>query len=110
MTPKNKYRKPVAVFNSSYLLVAIFRSIKEAASITGIIRQSIIKAISGEIVSVKNCYWRSIPQDFVLDQDDIGVLSVIDFDKEVGNPDRKIWGKGKIKKRKFALMESEHKS
>lgn len=109
MTAKNKLRKPVAVFNSSYKLIAIFRSIKEASVLTGIVRQSIIKAIAGDIISVRNCYWRNIPADIILDQDDIGTLSVITFDKQVGNPDRKIWAKRKIKKRSTMLMESEHK-
>lgn len=109
MTIKNKLRKPVAVFNSSYKLIAIYRSIKEAATLTGIVRQSIIKAIAGDIISVRDCYWRAIPKNIVLDQDDMGVLTVIEFDKEAGNPDRKIWAKKKIKKRSSMLMESQHK-
>lgn len=109
MVQKNNIRKPVAVFNSSYILIGIFRSIKEASKLTGIVRQSIIKAISGDSVSVRDCYWRNIPEDVVLDQDDIGKLSVIEFDKEVGNPDRKIWAKRRIMKRSSMLMESEHK-
>lgn len=102
-------RKPVAAFNSSYKLIALFRSIKEASDITGIVRQSIIKAVSGKMVTANHHYWRQIPSDVVLDQDDIGNLTVIEFDKTVGNPDRKIWGKRKIRKLGSALMESQHK-
>lgn len=107
MEIKDKRRKPVAVFNSSYLLIAVFRSIKEASDITGIVRQSIIKAIAGDVISANGYYWRNIPQDYMLEQDDMGTLLLMEFDKEIGNPDRKIWKKKKINSGS-TIMESQH--
>ena len=87
--------KPVAMFNSKLILVAIFPSINGAALAIGMPRQSIIKNIQGVRVAAKKHYWRVIPPDFIIDQDDIGTLSLIDFDKEVGNSDRFVWQRGK---------------
>lgn len=98
----------VALFNSRYTLVAIFGSIKEASRVTGVVRQSIIKAVYGEIISVRDCYWRPIPDDIVIDQDDIGTLDMFTFDREIGAPDRKIYKSRKMGRRLDIIMESEH--
>lgn len=100
---------PVAVFNSRYMLMGIFGSIKEASKITGVVRQSIIKAVYGETITAKKCYWRPIPADVILDQDDIGKLTLFDFDREAKNPNRPIYDKGKVNKRLHIIMESEYK-
>lgn len=100
---------PVAVFNSKYILISIFGSILEASRVTGVVRQSIIKATYGETITAKKCYWRPIPPSVVLDQDDIGKLTIFDFDREAGNPDRPIYDKGKVNKRLYIIMESEYR-
>lgn len=100
---------PVAVFNSRYVLIAIFGSIKELSKATGVVRQSIIKAVYGDTISVKDYYLRAIPKNLILDADDIGKLNMFDFDKEAGNPDRKIYGGCKMRKRLDIIMESQHK-
>lgn len=100
---------PVAVFNSRYVLSGIFGSIKEVSKVTGVVRQSIIKAVYGDIISVKGCYLRAIPNDTILDIDDIGTLTLFAFDKEVGNPDRKIYKSSRMKRRLDIIMESQHK-
>ena len=71
----DKAPTPVAVFNSRYILTGIFGSIKEVSKITGVVRQSVIKAVYGDIISVKGCYLRAIPNDLVVDLDDIGSRS-----------------------------------
>lgn len=101
-----KKAKPVAIFNAKYKLIGIFRSIKEASDITGTARQSIMKNINGEALSAKKHYWRNIPDDFIVDSDDIGSLTLFNFDKEVGNPDRHVYGKGKMRKRSSIMHES----
>lgn len=101
---------PVALFNSRYLLIGIFGSIKEASRVTGVVRQSIIKAVYGDIISARDCYWRAIPRDVVLDQDDMGTLTLFAFDKEAGNPDRKIYKDTRMKKRLKIIMQSEYGS
>lgn len=109
--PRKIDREPtsVAVFNSRYILTGIFGSIKEVSKITGVVRQSIIKAVYGDIISVKGCYLRAIPKDVIIDIDDIGTLTLFSFDKEAGTPDRKIYQSGRIGKRLSIIMESQHK-
>lgn len=105
----DKSPTPVAVFNSRYLLTAIFGSIKEVSKFTGVVRQSIIKAVYGDTITVKDYYLRAIPNDVVLDLDDIGKLTMIEFDKEAGTPDRKVYKKARMKKRLDIIMESQCK-
>lgn len=54
----------IVAFDASYMLVAIFKSISEAATLTGAIRQSLIKAAYGDIISVNKRYWRVVPLIF----------------------------------------------
>lgn len=105
----DKTPTPVAIFNSRYLLTGIFGSIKEVSKITGVVRQSIIKAVYGDTISVKGCYLRAIPNNVVLDIDDIGKLTMFEFDKEAGTPDRKIYKGTRMRKRLDIIMESQHK-
>lgn len=104
----DKAPTPVAVFNSRYILTGIFGSIKEVSKITGVVRQSVIKAVYGDIISVKGCYLRAIPNDLVVDLDDIGSLTMFKFDKEAGHPDRKIYKGTKMGRRLDIIMESQH--
>lgn len=76
--------KQVAAFNSSYILVAIFNSIRDASITTGIVRQSLIKAVKGELIASGGRYWRAVPEDFELEPDDLGKLSLFEFDESVG--------------------------
>lgn len=96
----------VIAFNSSYTLCAIFHSISEAATLSGAIRQSIIKAVYGDIISVKGRYWRAVPKDMEIEPDDLGQLSLFDFDEMCG-VDRKIYSTRDMKKGS-AMLESEY--
>ena len=95
-------------FDSSYKLIAIFRSVSEAAAMTGLLRQSIVKAAYGEIISVGKKYWRVVPPDLQIEPDDIGALSLFDFDAEMGI-DRKIYATRKMLKGSV-MFESEYAS
>jgi len=95
----------VLAFDCQYKLCAIFRSISEASTISGSIRQSIIKAVYGEIISVKGRYWRAVPKDIEIEPDDLGQLSLFDFDEMCG-VDRKIYGSRDMKKG-TVMLESE---
>lgn len=102
----NNTPSTIVAFDAGYVLVAIFKSISEAASITGALRQSLIKAAYGEIISVKGKYWRVVPADFQIEPDDIGNLNLFDFDSEVGE-DRKIYATRKMQ-RTSIMLESEY--
>lgn len=96
----------IVAFDASYILVAIFKSISEAATLTGALRQSLIKAAYGEIISVNGRYWRVVPSDFQIEPDDIGQLSLFDFDTAIGE-DRKIYATKKMLK-SSVMLESEY--
>ena len=96
----------IVAFDSQYMLVAIFKSISEAAALTGAIRQALIKAAYGDIISVNKRYWRVVPPDIQIEPDDIGKLSLFEFDAEIGE-DRKIYGTRKMLKGSV-MLESEY--
>lgn len=96
----------VLAFDCQYHLCAIFRSISEAATLSGAIRQSIIKAVYGDIISVKGRYWRAVPKDIEIEPDDLGQLSLFDFDEMCGI-DRKIYGTRDMRK-SSVMLESEY--
>lgn len=96
----------IVAFDAGYVLVAIFRSISEAATLTGALRQSLIKAAYGDIISVNKRYWRVVPPDFQIEPDDVGTLTLFDFDNEIGE-DRKIYATRKMLKSSI-MLESEY--
>ena len=96
----------VLAFDCQYHLCAIFRSISEAATLSVAIRQSIIKAVYGDIISVKGRYWRAVPKDIEIEPDDLGQLSLFDFDEMCG-VDRKIYGTRDMRK-SSVMLESEY--
>lgn len=108
MTQQESNNTPTTIvaFDASYMLVAIFKSISEAATLTGAIRQSLIKAAYGDIISVNKRYWRVVPPDFQIEPDDIGKLTLFEFDAEIGE-DRKIYGTRKMLKNSI-MLESEY--
>lgn len=96
----------IVAFDSSYVLVAIFKSISEAATLTNTVRQSLIKAAYGDIISVNKRYWRAVPTDFQIEPDDVGKLTLFEFDAAVGE-DRKIYSTRKMLKNSV-MLESEY--
>lgn len=103
---QNNIPATIVAFDATYTLVAIFRSISEAATLTGTLRQSLIKAANGTIISANGRYWRVVPPDFQIEPDDIGALSLFDFDATIGD-DRKIYATRKMKKNSV-MLESEY--
>lgn len=108
MTQPEINNKPTTIvaFDASYVLVAIFKSISEAATLTGTIRQSLIKAAYGDIISVNKRYWRVVPLDFQIEPDDVGHLTLFEFDAAIGE-DRKIYSTRKMLKNSV-MLESEY--
>lgn len=108
MTQQEVNNKPTTIvaFDSSYILVAIFKSISEAATLTNTIRQSLIKAAYGSIISVNKRYWRAVPPDVQIEPDDVGKLTLFEFDAAVGE-DRKIYSTRKMLKNSV-MLESEY--
>ena len=107
MTQPEVNNKPTTIvaFDPSYILVAIFKSISEAAALTNTVRQSLIKAAYGDIISVNKRYWRAVPSDIQIEPDDVGKLTLFEFDAIVGE-DRKIYSTRKMLKNSV-MLESE---
>lgn len=106
MAQENNQSTTLAAFDNTYMLVAIFRSVSEAAKMTGALRQSLIKAAYGDIISVKGRYWRAVPSDMEIEPDDIGKLNIFEFDSMVGQ-DRRIYGTRNMTKGSV-ILESEY--
>lgn len=73
---------------------------------TGAIRQSLIKAAYGDIISVNGKYWRIVPPDLEIEPDDIGSLTLFEFDKATGQ-DRKIYSTRSMRKNSV-MLESQY--
>lgn len=96
----------VLAFDSTYRLTAIFQSISEASRLTGNLRQSLMKAASGEIISVGGRYWRTLPRDYEVEPDDLGGLTLFEYDEFIGE-DRRIYAtRGMLKS--SVMLESEY--
>lgn len=96
----------IVAFDATYILSAMFKSISEAAAITKTLRQSLIKAAYGDIISVNGRYWRAVPSDFQIEPDDLGTLTIFEFDAAIG-VDRKIYKTRKMLK-SSAILESDY--
>jgi len=105
-TEINNNPTQIVAFDAAYVLSAMFKSISEAASMTKTLRQSLIKAAYGDIISVNGRYWRAVPSDFQIEPDDIGKLTLFEFDSAIG-VDRKIYSTRKMLK-STAMLESDY--
>ena len=76
--------KKIAVFDRNLKLAAIFSSLSMAAEILGVTPQVLRKACKGDVVAVKKLYIRDVPDEIIIDFDDIGVLRLTDFDGVFG--------------------------
>lgn len=79
----NKTQK-VLVFNASKKLLAICLSSTSAARLTHSLPQSVYKVCVGEMISHNGYYFRYMQEDKV-SVDDIGKLSVKQYDKLCGS-------------------------
>lgn len=83
---KDKEAKPVAVFDYAYNLIAIFRSVTQAGECTGCSPQSVSTNCSGRTITSGGLYFRYLDTDrFEIGSDDLGVLTLQEFDNLSGN-------------------------
>ena len=98
----------ILAFDNMLKLRAMFQSYSAVEKITGKSRQSIQKCCKGNMVSCLGYYWREVPEDIIIDMDeDLGKLSLIDFDEFSGN-DRIIYATSKMKKGEL-IKECDYK-
>lgn len=106
---QNSNSNLILAFDNTFILVAIFNSCYTASKITGIYTQQIMRACEGKLVAAKEWYWRKLNSDvYVVDCDDIGKLTLFQFDAESGE-DRRIYRTRDMKKSDI-MLESEYKN
>lgn len=76
--------KKVLAFNPARTLVAVFRSVRAAAEISKSQPQAISNCCNGKVITASGYYWRHLPVDIDLEGDDIGSLTLKEFDELAG--------------------------
>lgn len=98
--------KMIMAFGGNLMLKAVFHSINLAESISGVAHQQLCNAINGKRISAKGFYWRVTDPNWEIEQDDIGTLSLIEYDQKTG-VDRLIYATGQMK-RGQEILESQY--
>ncbi len=86
----SKTPKRTLVFNSLKRLVGVFQSTHAASKAMGIGIQSIHYACNGTTIKAGNFYFRHLEDDIEVTWDDLGVLSVEEYDELCG-VERKVY-------------------
>ena len=78
----DRFKKPLRVlaFNGSLKLVAIFQSYSAAEKITGSKHQVLLRCCNGQMISSNGLYFREVPEDTIIDIDDLNTLTLLEFD------------------------------
>lgn len=107
---EERFRSPLRVlaFDSSLRLIGIFQSYNATEKITGIKHQVLLRCCNGKMISSKGFYFRELPNDTVVDIDDLNTLTLLEFDKEMGY-DRHIYATRNMK-RDEVIKESQFKN
>lgn len=97
--------KKILAFSNDYKLSAIFQSANQCERMSNIRHQALAMCVKGELLTTHGFYWRELPDEIVIDADDIGKLNLLDFDKAAGN-DFKIYAT-KYQRRYEVILEHE---
>ena len=90
MSQFNKIPTRILVFNPMKRLVAIFQSTNAAAQAFNSKVQSIHYAATGKCISCSNYYFRQLEDDIEVTLDDLGVLTIEEYDELCG-VERKVY-------------------
>lgn len=72
--------KITLAFNPARTLVGVFRSIRSAAEMVGGHPQAISNACTGKVITSSGYYWRHENDEVSVEFEDIGVLSLEEYD------------------------------
>lgn len=100
--------KTIMAFGGDLILKAMFCSINSAEAFVGASHQQLCSAISGQRISAKGFYWREVDGDLEIMQDDIGTLSLLEYDMAT-NSDRLIYATRNMR-RGQEILESQYKN
>ncbi len=105
-----RFKTPLRVlaFDSALRLIGIFQSYSATEKVTGIKHQILLRCCNGQMISSKGFYFREVPEDTIIDIDDLNKLTLLEFDKEMGF-DRHIYATRNMKKDEV-IKESQFKN
>ena len=105
-----RFKTPLRVlaFDSALRLIGIFQSYSATEKVTGIKHQILLRCCNGQMISSKGFYFREVPEDTIIDIDDLNKLTLLEFDKEMGY-DRHIYATRNMKKDEV-IKESQFKN
>ncbi len=108
MEPNMKFKNPVRVliFDNRLRLVGIFQSYSAAERVTGIRHQILLRCCKGDMIASNGFYFREVPDDTIIDIDDLNELTVLEFDKQMGE-NRKIYATRNMRKDE-RILESQY--
>ncbi len=98
--------KKVAVFDSQFKLISVVSGISQLAKMMSWDSGSILRAIKGERLSCNSFYLRFVPDDMIIDMDEIGIVDLIEFDLDWLKEDRYVYAT-RNQKRSDIILESE---
>ena len=77
-------REKIAVFDANFRLVAIVCNKTQLIKLMGVSPTEIYQTLDAVRITCKKYYLRYIPEDTILDVDDLGEDLLIDFDQQCG--------------------------
>ncbi len=98
--------KKIAVFGPNHKLIAITGGISQASRLIGADTGSLLRALNGERITCGGLYVRWIPEDTVVDMDDLNKADLIEFDLEWLEEDRLVYTTRR-RKRNNVIKESD---
>lgn len=96
----------ILAFDGSLKLVGIFYSYSSAERLIGIRHQVLLRCCTGETIASSGYYFRAVPEDVIVDVDDLNTLTLLEFDRQMG-VDRKIYATRDMR-RKQTILESQY--
>lgn len=105
-----RFQTPLRVlaFDKSLRLVGLFQSYSATEKVTGIKHQVLMRCCNGQIITAKGFYFREVPEDTIIDIDDLNSLTLLEFDRQMGF-DRYVYATRKMKKDEV-IRESQFKN
>ncbi len=99
--------KAILCFNPFKRLIGVFRSYREVEKLTGFKHQCILRAVSGDNVSAYGHYWRELDAETILESDDLGHLTLVEYDLNVAKKDRLVYKTAEMGRGKETVMISK---
>lgn len=109
MSQISKIPNRVLVFNPLKRLVAIYQSCTATALAFGAKVQSIHYACNGECISCHGYYFRKLDDDIEVTLDDLGTLTVEEYDKLCG-VERKLYANKRMTRKGMRYKKGKSKS